>query len=1092
MGFARLTGYLMLAVSLSACDSRLNSEPTEPEGLLEWQDHRIVEVNREAPRAAFVAYADEASAQAGIAHVSPFFQSLNGDWQFHYSPNPSERPADFYKANFDTSGWDSIPVPANWEMHGYGYPIYTNLEMPFAPFQPAPTEVKEGPGLVPPEDNPVGSYRRSFEVPEIWEGRQLYIQFAGVSSAFYLWVNGEKVGYNEGSKTSVEFDITPYVQAGENSLSVEVYRWSSATYLEDQDFWYLSGINRDVSLYARPKLHIRDFFVHADTVNDYLDGRISLDVELRNLGVGVQDVSIDYALHDGEQKLISDLINVPVGSGDENSSKIAFQAGTIEAVRPWTAETPNLYRLAINLKSADGKMLEAISRQVGFRTLEVKNGRFLVNGQVVSIKGVNLHEHHHKTGHYVDEATMLEDIRLLKGANMNAVRLSHYPQPERWYELADEHGIYVMDEANIESHASATEMEWTLANKPEWQAMHRDRMQRMVERDKNHPSVIFWSLGNEAGEGVNIIDIYNWTKTRDSSRPVYYVWDGFMKYQNPAIELPFKAQRTSDIYGLFYLRPWVLVDYAESQNSRWDAAGKDRPYISAEYAHAMGNSSGGIKDYWDVFDAYGTLQGGFIWDWVDQGIYEEDETGTPYWAYGGDYGPLGTPSLGNFVLNGILFPDRTPQPAYWEVKKAQQFVKFRSVNLEQGRIEVANRYDFIGLERFRLHWSIIEDGVVIDRGMIDELDVSPHRKTEIALGYRFPDRKPASEYHLNLSIQGKESWDMLPAGHEYASGQFLLAPVRTPPDVEQVAGALKLDQSDTVTLISGADFSYSFNRRSGLLSGLEYRGTALISKPLEPNLWRGLNDNDFSGLAHQWGVVWKHASQHRQLVRFDVSQPAPGEILVQTSHELLARDESVAATFTTDYRVNSAGQLQAQVSFEKDPDLPQLLRLGMNMELPKAFDRLEWYGRGPFENYWDRNAAAHVGLYKSSVADQYVPYVRPQENGYKTDIRWLTLSNDQGVGLQISGDPLISFSALHYRQEDFDMDFWLGGYLPNAKEVNRHLNDVQERDLVSLNIDYKQTGVGGDNTWGARPHLKYTLTDEHYRYGFRIRPFAEL
>ncbi len=598
-----------------------------------WNDIEVIRHNTEAPRAWYIAFPNREEALAGNVGNNPFHRTLNGAWKFHYSESPASRPAGFHQPEVDVSDWDVIPVPSNWERHGYGYPIYVNVPYPFEIDEPN----------VPLVENPVGSYRRTFDVPDSWSGREIFMRFGAVSSAFYLWINGDYVGYSEGSKTPSEFNVSRFVEPGANTVAVEVYRWSTGSYLEDQDFWSLSGIQRDVSLFARPPQRIRDYFVHAGLVNEYRDGEFNMDVELVNTAEESRDIALNAEVMDESKVLFAIEKQLTLQPGVNEHSF----GGLVKEVRAWSAEIPNQYTLVIELNGSNGKPLEAVSQRIGFRTAEIVNGRFLVNGRPVKLKGANLHEHHDVHGHVVDEETMLEDIRLMKAANLNAVRNSHYPQPARWYELTSEHGLYVVDEANIESHGYGYDHDKTLGSKPHWKPHHLDRTERMLERSKNFPSVTIWSLGNEAGDGVNLGATYHWIKSRDPSRPVQYETEGNIEEV---------GERHSDFHSSMYWRYWDLERYAQTEN--------DRPFVLIEYAHSMGNSTGNLAEYWEVINRFDILAGGFIWDWVDQGLLEHDEQGNPYWTYGGDYGPPEVPSSGNFNFNGIVFPDRRVQPAY--------------------------------------------------------------------------------------------------------------------------------------------------------------------------------------------------------------------------------------------------------------------------------------------------------------------------------------------------------------------------------------------------------------------------------------------
>ena len=642
--FWRLTSIVGLALPFVGVAADGGENAARPA----WNDVAVIREFAEPPRAHFVPYPDRAAALGGDLTKNAWHSSLNGRWKFRYSPRPADRPAGFFRPKYDVSHWPEIEVPSNWEREGYGYPIYVNIPYPFAADEPN----------VPVDDNPVGSFRREFEVPASWLQRDVFLKFGAVSSAFYVWVNGSYVGYSEGSKTPSEFTLNGHIRPGANVIAVEVYRWSTGSYLEDQDFWSLSGIQRDVEVYARPKQRVRDYFVRVELDDAFTEGRLQIDLELTN-AAKTRPINVSITLLDNDTLVREASERVVLGPGSTSRS-FALHVGE---VRPWSAESPYQYTLTISLAGEDGIQLEAIAQRIGFRTVEVVDGRFLINGHAVKLKGVNLHEHHHERGHVVDESTMLHDIRLMKAANINAVRNAHYPFPERWYELTSQHGLYVIDEANIESHGYGFDRDKTLGNKRHWMPHHLDRTRRMVERTKNYPSVVIWSLGNEAGSGVNFGATYRWIKQRDQSRPVQYAGEGNFKQV---------GERHSDFHSGMYWRHRQLEQYKRNHN--------ERPFLLVEYAHSMGNSTGNLLDYWDVINSHDVLSGGFIWDWVDQGLLEHDETGKPYWGYGGDYGPKNVPSSGNFNLNGILFPDRRVQPAYWEVKRVYQNVGFEAVD----------------------------------------------------------------------------------------------------------------------------------------------------------------------------------------------------------------------------------------------------------------------------------------------------------------------------------------------------------------------------------------------------------------------------
>ena len=1017
-----------------------------------WNDIDIIRENTEEPRAHFVAFRSVDAALSGDIAANTRHLSLNGNWKFHFADNPATRPVGFHLAEFDANSWPDIPVPSNWEREGYGHAIYVNVPYPF--------EIDE-PNV--PEDNPVGSYRRAFSLPAEWSGDEIFLQLGAVSSAFYVWINGNYVGYSEGSKTPSEFRVTEHVQPGENVIAVEVYRWSTGSYLEDQDFWSLSGIQRDVSIYARPAVRVRDYFVHAGLENDYRDGRFQLDVALRNDGDRPATSMLTVELREDERTVFTRTEELTLAPGET----MRAISTSIAEVRPWSAETPNLYTLILSLGE------ETIAQKIGFRTVEIRNARFLVNGRHVRLKGVNLHEHHEITGHVVDEATMLRDIRLMKAANMNAVRNSHYPHQERWYELTSEHGLYVVDEANIESHGYGYDHDKTLGNKSHWMPHHLDRTQRMLERSKNFPSIVIWSLGNEAGDGVNLGATYKWIKARDASRPVQYETEG---------ELDEVGERHSDFHSSMYWRHWDLEEYAETHN--------DRPFLLIEYAHSMGNSTGNLVDYWDVINRHDILTGGFIWDWVDQGLLEHDESGRAYWTYGGDYGPPDVPSSGNFNFNGLVFPDRRPQPAWWEVKRVYQYVDFRATNLDAGKISVANNYDFIDLSDFELGWEITADGRRVLGGNISGLDIPAESERVIRLPYDRQQLETGPEYHLNLSLLAPMTRGLMPANHEYASAQFRL-PLAATPFETAANGEVFVGETGSLELVGG-DVIATIDGQTGLLVSMTAAGRELVTAPLTPNFWRAPTDNDFGNYMHEWAAVWEQAGRNRTLESLRANE---AEGRVEATYVFTDDAGNRLATWQATYSMGASGALTVDNRFEREEGLPVMPRVGMNVEIDRAMDTVQWFGRGPFENYVDRKLAAHVGRYANKVSDHYVPYLRPQENGYKTDVRWLSL-DDGGHGLLVTTAGLLGFGVHHNRLTDFVPPVKIAitsedgpGARDNDERINMHVNDVEPRDIISLDIDFGQMGVGGDDSWGKRTLQKYSLNEKSYRYGFTITPY---
>ena len=1032
---------------------------TEPR---DWENPAVFQINRESPRASFIPYAEKEQAAADRKEDSPYYFNLNGIWKFHWSRKPGDRPYYFFEPDYNTNGWDDIPVPSNWELQGYGIPIYIDAGYPF----------EKNPPYIHHNYNPVGSYKRDFRLPKEWKDKEIFIHFGAVSSALYVWINGQKVGYNEGSKTPAEFRITPFIREGRNSVSVEVYRWCDGSYLEDQDFWRLSGIQRDVYLLARNKVYIRDFFVKTGLINAYKDGKLSLQIEIKSLLTEAIPHTVEFSLRDQDKEILSGSETITI----ENGKNMVMFTKEAENPKKWSAETPYLYTLLISLKNRSGGIVEALGCKVGFRSVEIKNKQLHINGVPVYLKGVNVHEHHERKGHVVDRETMLKDIRLMKRSNINAVRTSHYPQPVAWYKLCDEYGLYLIDEANIESHGMGYQKDVTLADKPEWKAAHLDRAEKMVERDKNHPSIIIWSLGNEAGDGHNMLANYQWIKSRDNTRPVQYEREG---HQTNA------KQRHSDIYCPMYARIGHLQKYANSS--------EDRPLILCEYSHAMGNSNGNLQDYWDVIENYKILQGGFIWDWVDQGLVKKNENNEEFWAYGGDFGPPGVPSDGNFCINGLVNPDRTPHPALHEVKKVYQYAGFKPVDLHSGKISVSNKFSFTDLSLFELEWTIEQDGEKISLGRIDNLEIPPLESKDIELGYSLPQIKPGSEYFLDLYLKEKEERSLLPKGHIMAHQQFKL-PVyeKIAPENPENWADIHLERSESEAVIKGDDFTICFDLNSGALRSMIFKGKELIKKALAPNFWRAPTDNDFGNGMPVRCSIWKEAGERRKITDSQIEQLSKKAVRLTFQFDMEDKKGTAVAHYTSAYTITGSGDIIVEIDFEKlDSSLPELPRLGMNMQLPREFEYLKWFGKGPFENYWDRKTAASVGLYEKMVKDLSFAYIRPQENGNRTETRWLSLTNREGVGLLVVGMPVLSFSAHHNLTVDFESEKKTSTFNENAREVNRHTCDVKPRDLTSLNLDFKQMGVGGDNSWGARPHPEYMLLEKYYSYRFRIKPIDE-
>jgi beta-galactosidase len=1056
---------LLIAFTFGACKrySKYEGVAFTEKQPRDWENPEMFSQNKEYPHATLISFSDEQSALDAVKTNSPNYLSLDGIWKFNLVKSPDQRPYWFFKNDYDTRDWDDIEVPSNWEMKGYDVPIYCNVTYPY----------KNDPPFIQHEYNPVGSYKRSFKIPSGWKNKEVFLHFGAVASAFYVWVNEHLVGYSQDSKTPAEFNITQYLKRGNNTLAVEVYRWCDGSYLEDQDFWRMSGIQRTVFVHARPRTFINDFFANGDLQNNYKDGILKLDVSINSTDEKNTDFMVEASLFDNGQKLYTEATDVVLA---DKKASVNFEK-SIPGIKKWTAETPDLYSLVISLKNRNGNNLESVSAKIGFRKVEIINSQLLVNGVPILLKGTNMHEHDEITGHVISEALIMKDIRIMKSNNINAVRTSHYPQQELWYEMCDKYGLYLVDEANIESHGIGYDKDVTLADKPEWAAAHLARMQSLVERDKNHPSVIIWSLGNEAGDGHNFLVNYKWAKERDATRPVQY--ERAEKSTNT-------TERHTDIVCPMYARIEEIENYAKDEKS-------DRPLIMCEYAHSMGNSTGNLQDYWDVIEKYPKLQGAFVWDWVDQGILKTGENGEKYWAYGGDFGELGVPSDGNFCINGLTWPDRTGKPGLNEVKRVYQYIGFEPADLKNGLIKIKNKYDFTELSAFNFDWEVVSDGLILQSGKISLPGGKPKQEALVMIPVEKINPAPGAEYFLNIRALRGEEWNLVPEDQIYASAQFKL-PVEGQP-VRFSQDELAILQTNTVgnkVEISGSDMKMVFNLENGRLESYTYKGKELIRKGPEPDFWRPPTDNDYGYDMDKTLGIWKKAGERITVTRANINQPALGKVIVSFTYDIKGTEGEKIAGYSSTYTIFGSADVMISNSFSKVSErLPEIPRMGMQMQLPEDLTNLKWYGRGPHENYVDRKTSADVGLYESTVADQYVPYIRPQENGYKTDTRWLTLTDDNETGILVSGNPLFCFAALNYVHDDFESPGKLSQYRPDAKTANTHTIDVKPHDFVNLNVDLGQMGVGGDNSWGAPIHLQYRLMGNKYSYSFRIRPIVK-
>ncbi|MCK4886855.1 MAG: DUF4981 domain-containing protein [Planctomycetes bacterium] len=1018
----------------------------------DWEDPEMIGVNKEPAHCTLMPYKSVKKALACEREKSGFYESLNGKWKFKWSERPVDRPLGFYRDDYDVSGWDEIPVPANWQLHGYGIPIYTNVPYPF----PA------NPPYIPHEYNPVGSYRRDFEVPVGWKDRQVFVHFDGVKSAFYIWINGQCIGYSQGSMTPAEFNLTKFLKPGKNTMSLEVYRWSDGSYLEDQDMWRLSGIYRDVYLFSTDDLHIRDFFVTCDFDEDYKDATFNVVANVHNYsGRPLDAPQIELSLYDEKSKQVGFkpmLSNVTSTIPPRTDGIIRFET-KVETPKKWSAERPYLYTVLLKLGD---KPIEIQSCKFGFREVEIKNGQFCVNGKPIYIKGVNRHEHDPYRGRAVTVEGMIEDIKIMKQHNINAVRTSHYPDHPKWYDLCDKYGLYICDEANIESHGLWNkEKEDVLPTKrPEWKAAFLDRVSSMVERDKNHASVVIWSMGNESGFGANHKACADWMHERDKTRPVYY---------HPA-----GGDLCVDIMGPMYPNIEDIVGMAKGRQVEhwpgiWPGENKG-PIIMCEYAHAMGNSVGNLQDYWDAIYKYPRLQGGFIWDWVDQGLHKVDAKGQKFWAYGGDFGDK--PNDNNFCCNGIVGPDRKPNPSLYEVKKVYQNIKAEAENLKRGSVKVKNNYNFTSLENFDIGWELTENGKLLQDGKLARLYLDAGKEQNVRVPFKKIKLKPGAEYWLKVYFALAKDTSWAPKGHVVAWDQFKIPYDRVEEPMLDAASmpALELQKSKDKAVVTGKDFKVVFDK-SGVIESYVVGGRELVSKPLAANFWRVPIDNDEGNKMPKRLGVWKNAGARRKPVSVSAKQLSKSVVRVVGVSQIPAG----SCKFTTTYTVYGSGDILVENEFTGDNSQPKLPRFGMQMAMGGEFKNMTWFGRGPWETYWDRKTGGALGVYSGSVEEQFHYYVRPQETGNKTDVRWATITDDKGFGIFVEAMDTMNFSAWPYTMQ--------------AIADANHINELVSDGKITVNIDYKQMGVGGDTSWGKFTHPEYTLPCKNYSYSFRIRSF---
>jgi beta-galactosidase len=1012
----------------------------------DWENPSLYESNKEAPHATFMLFNKAEDVKADDYSRSPYYQLLNGQWKFVYVDKYADRIQDFYRADLDDAQWSNLPVPSNWEMKGFGIPIYTNITYPHP---------KTPPFIGP--DNPVGTYRKSFVIPANWDGREVLLHFGSISGCAFVYVNGKKVGMTKAAKSPAEFNITPYLQKGNNLLAVQVFRWHDGSYLEDQDFWRLSGIERDVFLYALPKLTVWDFFLKADLDAQYKNGLFSAAVNLRQFaGNTVKAGTVAVEIQDKAGNTVFSRQQA-VTAGADSAITISLD-GTVKSPLKWSAETPDLYDCIITLKDKQGTMLSLTGAKIGFRKVEIKDAQLMVNGMPILVKGVNRHEHDDVEGHVTGRELMMKDIRLMKELNINAVRTSHYPNDPLWLKLCDQYGLYLVDEANIETHGMGASLQnWFEESKhpaylPEWAPAHQDRIRRMVERDKNHAAVIIWSLGNECGNGPVFHDAYKWLKQRDNTRFVQFEQAG--------------EDWNTDIVCPMYPGIGNMKSYAASD--------KKRPYIMCEYSHAMGNSNGNFQEYWDIIASSKRMQGGFIWDWVDQGIKTKDANGKTYWAYGGDLGAFYWQNDENGVADGIISSDRTPDPGAYEVKKGYQNILFTAKDISRGVISIHNSFDFTNLSQYSFKWELYRNGEKLKDGDFS-VQLAPHQQTEVTLPLPVFKAAEGSEFYVNVFAYTKTATEVLPVAHEIAREQFKQAGdyfARS----SGMPGTLTIAREGDKLSFQAGDIKGEFDLKQGRITRYSGKDRQGIRGFPEPSFWRAPTDNDFGNRMPENMGIWRNAEEGRKVKNVTVGEKNSDGLIITVNYELTG----IGVPYTLQYQVLNNGAVKITASIDMTGrDLPELPRFGMRMELPAWYNNLSYYGRGPWENYSDRNAAAFVGIYSDLVENQYYKgYIRPQESGYKTEVRWLSLKSSDGkAGLKIEGLQPICFSAINHAVEDLD---------PGLTKKQQHPTDLAPRRNVFLQIDLNQRGVGGDNSWGALPHEKYRLLEKKYTYSYII------
>lgn len=1037
----------------------------------DWENPGLTHRNRLPARAYFIPSADADSARLGDRASSARLLLLNGAWSFHLAPNPMETPAGFESPAFDASAWETIPVPLSWQMQGHDKPHYTNVVYPF-PVDPPRV----------PTENPTGCYRREFLLPDTWKGMEVTLRFEGVDSFFETWVNGKFAGCSKGSRLPAEFDVTAFVNAGANTLAVRVLKWSDASYLEDQDMWWLSGIFRDVYLLARPRTHVADFAVRTELDADYRNAVVSLDARLANAGKTPSSVTLEATLRDPDGNLIRSITS---GARRLNAGqKTAFTLNwKFSNALTWTAETPRLYQLVLTLLDDKGRVLEAISQAVGIRKVEIRGPLFLVNGQPIKMKGVNRHEHHADLGRAVPLEAMIHDIRLMKQHNINTVRTSHYPDDPRWYDLCDQYGIYIVDECDLETHGFGYDIVLQPTCQPVWEKAFVDRMQRMVMRDRNHACVVMWSLGNESGFGDNHKAMAAWARQADPSRPIHYEGD----YEGTTADLfSIMYPQVNDLRLIGTAAPAAQLAWLKWNAKTWGS----QPAFMCEYAHAMGNGPGNLKDYWDIIHAHPRLMGGCIWEWLDHGIRTKTPDGREYFAYGGDFGEY--PHDGNFVMDGLCFPDRTPSPGLTEYKAVLCPITVEPVEPVTGKIRLINRMDFLHANAFHMSWALMADGDILESGTVALPAIPPHKAREISLPYKKPAHlKPGALCRVTVRFTLAADTPWAAAGFEVGAAQFNV-PFKAPAQIVRAAAdmpTLNCKETDLALTVEGAGFRLVFDKVHARIASWQNQGVELIKTGPRMDFWRAPMDNDrgWNGIVKTWEAGHLNRLQHRtECVTVSVHD-RNRSLTIETDVRIAPPAFRHAFLCHYTYRLFGSGDLVMSVNgkpftnpldSQKTPDnWPEKLpRIGLELALMPGFERAAWYGRGPGESYVDSHEAALFGVWRASVDELMTSYMKPQENGNRMDTHWVALTDTRGLGLLVIGRPVIGFSAHHYTADDLSLA--------------KHPCDLVRRDEIILRLDLRQRGLGSASC-GPMPLPEHEIKPDAFDFAVRLRPFSK-